>query len=558
MNPCRTPILALVAFLGAACGDSVVDQQLDTPSSQVPMAVELVDGGTGVELLGGLSLDFSSTRLSQLELRIAAEETVSRVEVTMGSARLTDRAAPFVFTREDGLVFVPGVNQMLLAGFDDSDRLIQATTLTFFIVVDDRTDDPPPQDPPPGPTDDQLVATRVELRELGSGTLIRVLEDGDTIERSSTPLMFEIVTEGDVESVTIDRDGQRVHVENGAPWQDRVSSYPAGFSVLRFTPWAEDAGAGARGTAIELTILITDQIAPPIFNPDNPASANADITLSDDFARSQYRPGLSGALVFDAYDASWTIDNCGWSNTTIVGDGRNAYPVLLESRLGGSEWYGGNWTSVIPQSIDWGFVYGCDGRYSGNSAAILFRGDATATNLRIDGPWDGVRFTSNNGTLKDSWISNCRDDGIEADSGANLLVENVLFDNCFVGISSTPKDNMTSSRTIRLDGVLMSLGNYQYRGNQQPGTFLKYTEDSPRTEIHNSVFAFDTDSSINNNRMAHGWEKTESCSNNLLLWTSDAPFPSEFPAPPSCFQVLEGDEARSVWEARRADFTSRW
>lgn len=177
----------------------------------------------------------------------------------------------------------------------------------------------------------------------------------------------------------------------------------------------------------------------------------------------------------------------------------------------------------------------------------------------MDGAWDAVRFDNQTtGEVRDSWISNARDDGIEADVGASLVVDNVLFDNCFVGVSSTPANNMTSTRTITLRNVLMSLGNYNYKGTTMPGAFFKYTGNSPSTEVHDSVFAFSRDSFINNDRVRYAWEKMTSCSNNLLLWTSDAPFPSNFPRPPSCFQVIEGAEARRIWDERRAGFIANW
>lgn len=572
MSKFHAVLFGLLSAAVAGCGDSAVDQPVESASFSTPvapMAAELIDGSTGLELIGGLSLDFSSTRLSELELRINPEESVRTVEITLGTVRIRDDSAPFLFTRDDGLLFEPGLNELIVAGFNADGRLVQASTLVFFIVVDEGTENPAPPDAPeipaPPPVTSSVAIDRIELRELNGGAFIRELGNGDTIDRSSLPLMFEVVTTGDVESVTFESNGTPIHIENGAPWQDRLARYPVGSNVLRFVPWTEDGGKGDAGQSFELTVTITDDgssdpVDVPVVPPTSPAMPDPDFVLTEDYDRSQYRPGMSGSQVFDAYEASWTIDNCGWSGTTITGSGRNAYPVLFESRLGGSSWYGGTWTSNIPQNTEWTYTYRCDGKYSGNSTAILFRGEGTVVDVRMDGVWDGIRFDSADGTgvLRDSWLSNCRDDGIEADRGTNLEVENVLFDNCFVGISSTPDSNMTSKRTIRLNNVLINLGNYNYNGTTMPSVFLKYTSNSPRTEIHNSVFAFSADSFINNQRMVHAWNKTTSCSNNQLLWTSDAPFPDDFPAPPSCFEVIEGAAARQVWNAHRDDFISRW
>ncbi len=226
------------------------------------------------------------------------------------------------------------------------------------------------------------------------------------------------------------------------------------------------------------------------------------------------------------------------------------YPVMLGSNLKGSKWYGGTFIGLIPQSADWYTVYNCPG--AGNSAAITVDSPMEVIGLTIDGVWDGFRPRAV-ATIRDSYITKVRDDGVEADSGNSLTVENVLFDHVFVGISSTPNSYNANNR-ILIQNTTIYLGNYLRKGQIEPGSFIKGTSNTSPIEIHDSTFAFSMTGSILNNRMKVMWPKVKSCSNNLLLWLSDSSLPSSFPRPPACFRVVTGAEARAILAEKRATF----
>ncbi len=434
--------------------------------------------------------------------------------------------------------------------------------------IEPAADDIVPPEDGTEPAQRSNEVTGLVLVNADTNADLRVLGVTDAIDLSSHDhgLTIRALVTDDVDVTISDVDGTEVNRQareslslNGLDTDGTFAAYDfaPGTHAVTFIPSQKVDGVWQRGTPYSITVTVTGATAP---TPVEPPDIDADVVLSGDYGEDQYRPNLSDAHVFDATQASWTIDNCGWNGNQIVGGDNNSYPVLLESSTAGSVWYGGVWDSVIPQTVDWETVYSCnDPAHTGNSAAALFRGGMEAIGLRIDGAWDAVRFDGPS-ALRDSWISNSRDDGIEADEGESFEVENVLFDNCFVGVSSTPASDMTDESTITLKNVLIKLGNYIYKGNLQPGVFIKGTSNTPRLVIRDTVFAFSKTSSINDNRMTYAWDKLApaDCSNNLLLWLSDEPFPASFPTPPSCFAVKTGDEARSIWQQRRQQFIDAW
>jgi hypothetical protein len=283
-----------------------------------------------------------------------------------------------------------------------------------------------------------------------------------------------------------------------------------------------------------------------------PATAVNTIKLNQDLGTRQYRPkGLKSGTVFDATGARFTIDNCGWAGS------KNPYPAVLD-RCHDCTWYGGLWNSKIPQHTEWGKTY-C------NSAAAFASRDSinfTFASLRIDGAWDGVRFAPRNQgaktsfRLEDSWLSNIRDDCVENDQLHDMIIRNSLLDGCFSGISIDPgrkgsePPNRAETHRVVLDNVLLRVQDYPFRGEIQPGHFLKVHPTSPSIEIRDSIFAFDKVGRVDR-RWSRAMSKVRSCSNNYLLWLSDRPLRASFPPTPDCFTVLTGAQARQKWQESR-------
>jgi hypothetical protein len=282
-----------------------------------------------------------------------------------------------------------------------------------------------------------------------------------------------------------------------------------------------------------------------------PTSANR-VNLNQDFGTRQYRPReLTRGTLFDATGARFIVDNCGWDGE------KNPYPALLD-RCQECTWYGGLWSSKIPQDTDW------EKSYCNSAAAFAFTGsiDFTFDSVRIDGAWDGVRFqprrpdTGTTFVLQNSWLSNVRDDCVENDALHDMIIRNSLLDGCFSGISVDPGrtgsrvPNRAETRTVVIEDVLLRLQDYAFRGEVQPGHFLKVHAASPSIEIRDSIFAFDRVGHVDR-RWSRAMSKVKSCSNNYLLWLSDRPVPARFPSVPACFTLLTGAEAREKWEQSR-------
>src|SRR6202008_907972 len=80
---------------------------------------------------------------------------------------------------------------------------------------------------------------------------------------------------------------------------------------------------------------------------------------------------------------------------------------------------------------------------------------------------------------------------------------------------------------------------------------------APSLVVNNSIIAFDLNETTRYSRWKTGWGYIKSCSNNQLLWLSDAPFPSYLPKPPPCFTVKTGAAARTIWDQARTAWIAR-
>jgi hypothetical protein len=229
----------------------------------------------------------------------------------------------------------------------------------------------------------------------------------------------------------------------------------------------------------------------------------------------------------------------------------NRYPLQIRESPGVTL-HGGLFAGEVPLMSDWQSTY-C------NSAAAALRSSpgAKMEYLRMRRVWDAVRMSedSDGFVLRESWISEVRDDCIENDHLNSGVIEDMLLDGCFSGLSMRPpkgEDRSPTGGAVVLNGVLARMESYIYKGQLRHGPPFKVDEVGPLIEIHNSVIAMDDPHMVAKLRLSIGWTRIGSCSGNLLLWTADTPWPDNFAKPPACFRLVEGAEARALWhEARR-------
>jgi hypothetical protein len=272
-------------------------------------------------------------------------------------------------------------------------------------------------------------------------------------------------------------------------------------------------------------------------------------------------PGGSNGIALDARRAIFEVSNSRNPNPTealTCDQGQqevNRYPLVIEQQ-DRTAVVGGLFLSRVPQTSEWRATY-C------NSAAITFQAapDGIIDGVRITGAWDAIRIGRDSPHLliRNSWISNARDDAIENDFLQPADIRDTLIDGAFQGISVKPPKSSSgraaNGATMSLSGVVLRLREYPYKGEQRFGALMKSDASAPASRVVNSVIAVD----YAGGRSYPGywtttWSKLTDSSNNLFLWLSDAPIPDVVFPPSSSFKVLRGELARQAWARAKSNW----
>src|SRR6185503_13161570 len=190
--------------------------------------------------------------------------------------------------------------------------------------------------------------------------------------------------------------------------------------------------------------------------------------------------------------------------------------------------------------------------------------------LRVDNVTDGIRPRPGDGfTVRNAWLSYVRDDCIENDYMSGGLVEDSLFDGCFVAFSARPStpiidagyDGSAKLWTIRdtlvrlqpmpgppepSDDNLGHNGFFKWHLWDRPAESL-----SPKLALHGNVFMAERVGQVRPDRMGIPPGQLQSCSNNVMVWLGPGDFPG---ALPECFTVTRD---RAVWDNAVADWIAR-
>lgn len=231
----------------------------------------------------------------------------------------------------------------------------------------------------------------------------------------------------------------------------------------------------------------------------------------------------------------------------------NPYPLTVQDSPAVTL-RGGLFDGEISLTTDWEHAY-C------NSAAVTIRDspDVVVEAIRARQVWDGIRFSggSKQFALRRSWISVARDDCVENDFLNAGLIEDVLFDGCFSGVSVRPPDNavrVAADAALVFNGVLMRMQSFLYKTRIRQGFPIKADAAAQPIQIHDSVIAMDNSNSVSKKSRTIAWQKISECSGNLLLWMSDEPWPTSFERPPECFRLIQGEPARARWQRVRKNW----
>jgi hypothetical protein len=207
-----------------------------------------------------------------------------------------------------------------------------------------------------------------------------------------------------------------------------------------------------------------------------------------------------------------------------------------------------------------GVVFGQFGRrqswetmHDMNNAGVAFDTSGFVVDgVRIDNVTDGVRVQEGTFTLRGSWLSYVRDDCVENDHLHGGLIEDVLFDGCYVGVSERPGDGTAYDGRAETLTVRRSLIRLQPMprppagpGGLGHGGFFKWNPLATSLALHDNVFMAEQDSHTGTLAMP---ASLTSCSNNVMVWLGAGPFPDPLP---SCFTVTTD---RAVWDDAVADW----
>jgi hypothetical protein len=266
------------------------------------------------------------------------------------------------------------------------------------------------------------------------------------------------------------------------------------------------------------------------------------------------------AAVLDLSAATFLLNNSSNSNPTKERDCKtgdlptNKQPLNLFSAPG-LRVKGGLIRGTVPLGSDWQYTY-C------NSAAVNLRQSprVTVDGIRIGNAWDGIRVgqQSDDFVVRNAWLSDVRDDGVENDHLLSGRIENSLFDGLLQAVALMPNKavNAGPSRgTLTINASLFLSRDDPFRGRQRFGSLAKSDQRAPALRIQRSIIAIDSASGTTwPEHWANGWAKMQYASDNLLLWLSDRPVPTTLPLPRTGFRIVTGAQARAIWKEARQNW----
>lgn len=237
------------------------------------------------------------------------------------------------------------------------------------------------------------------------------------------------------------------------------------------------------------------------------------------------------------------------------------YVIDLRSDLSNSVcWAGGAIHYTNDYDITWG-----ESKTPNNAALMSWTGDITFDGVRIHNAHDAIRPRRSPAafwTIRNSWVTYNRDDCIENDFMAAGLVDDSLFDGCYVFLSSRIPDATDYGNTVTVQNSLIRMqempGPY---GHEDPtimghGPLFKYQADSPDLVLKNNIFLMESYVTTRNTVRSQsasfdllGFPKLAGCSGNVIVWTGPGEFPGNIPNDPSCVTVTTD---RTVWDDARA------
>jgi hypothetical protein len=252
------------------------------------------------------------------------------------------------------------------------------------------------------------------------------------------------------------------------------------------------------------------------------------ITLSGTQSRFDKRDATAANTKFDARQAWWT--------------GTTAFPVLFGTQqTPGICWSGGRIQGGWSGGTSWSTYHSSAGLFSESP-------NATVEDVTISNYGDAIRQVdyAENWTIRRMHVVDAHDDCVENDRLYAGLIEDALFEGCYVFLSSRPGSGVElpvngSNKVVTIRSTLVWHKPMPsvYRG-PTPGTgpLFKWSPTGNQLAIHNSIFRVDQVPNHGDLEIPN----IVSCSNNTIVWLGAGSYPARLPA---CFRVTTD---KSVWD----------
>lgn len=257
---------------------------------------------------------------------------------------------------------------------------------------------------------------------------------------------------------------------------------------------------------------------------------------------ARFKPSLDSALAVDASTANWTqVDD--WP-VSVTGSA----PLC---------WSGGRIMGTYGSGTTWETFHHTGG-FSFNTP------NSTIENVRVHNYGDSinVREGATNWKVRAAHTTMTHDDCLQDDYLTSGVISDSFFDGCYVGISTRPSSNNTSSdgrsETVTLTGSLLRLQPMPtvYKGPAPGhGGFFKWddTGRSPKLSLVNNIFRVDQLPNHGSLGLPSGYQV--SCSGNTIVWLGGGAFPdaaswlSKCPDTRIVTSISTWDDAAAWWEA---------
>ena len=338
-------------------------------------------------------------------------------------------------------------------------------------------------------------------------------------------------------TVTWTTDGAAVATVNGT---GLVRGIAAGSATITAT------SEGKSGTA---TITVTTPPPPP---PPTAASclltqAGPTTTLSGLQASAFDQEALAAGTRLDARTAQFLLPTTTNAVTHVAGGV-------------GICWSGGEVLGGFAPNTSWDTMHNAYGMIGG----VTLSANAPSYIVENFTAFDYGKGISMDAGGDTSWIirnlhvTYGRDDCIENDWYNTGVVDSSFLDGCYDVMSSLQDPGLPvpdgSANTVTIQNSLMRLqvmdAIYETPRYLKHEAFWKWSATyGPKLNLYNNVF-FTDDSAIAGNGasmyMAPPPGKLGNCSNNIMVWEGNGPFPEPLP---SCFTVVTGASGLQLWDS---------